>query len=230
MTKTAVITGAFGNLGAAVARTMKTAGYQVALLDFASTPTAQLAQEFEDSLLLGGVDLTKTDAANAAMSAIAGRFGRLDVLVNVAGGFRWETIETGSLDTWDLMYSMNLRSAVTACKAALPLMRSESGHRIINIGAGAAGKAGLGMGAYAASKAGVARFTEALAEELKDRCITVNAVLPAIIDTPQNRKDMPDADFSRWVSPQAIADTIAFLSSPQASAITGALIPVSNRC
>lgn len=230
MTRTVVITGAFGNLGTAVARNMRAAGYEVALLDFAPAPSKQLAQEFEDSLLLGGVDLTKTDAARAAMSAVVDRFGRLDILVNVAGGFRWEAVETGSLDTWDLMYSMNLRSAVTACKAALPLMHSESGHRIINIGAAAAGKAGFGMGAYAASKAGVARFTEALAEELKDRRITVNAVLPAIIDTPQNRKDMPDSDFSRWVPTQAIADTIAFLASPQASAITGALIPVSNRC
>jgi NAD(P)-dependent dehydrogenase (short-subunit alcohol dehydrogenase family) len=230
MTRTFVITGAFGTLGAAVARNMKEAGHQVALVDFAPATSTQLAQEFADSLLLGGVDLTKAAAANAAMAAVVDRFGRLDVLVNVAGGFCWEAFETGSLDTWDLMYSMNLRSAVTACKAALPLMCSETGSCIINIGAGAAGKAGFGMGAYAASKAGVARLTEALAEELKDRRITVNAILPAIIDTPQNRKDMPDADFSRWVPPQAIADTIAFLASPQASAITGALIPVSNRC
>jgi NAD(P)-dependent dehydrogenase (short-subunit alcohol dehydrogenase family) len=85
------------------------------------------------------------------------------------------------------------------------------------------------MGAYTASKAGVAKFTEALAEELKDRNITVNAVLPSTIDTPANRADMPTADFSRWVTPQAIADVIVFLLSGQARAVTGALIPVSGR-
>jgi NAD(P)-dependent dehydrogenase (short-subunit alcohol dehydrogenase family) len=104
------------------------------------------------------------------------------------------------------------------------------GGRIVNIGAGAAAsKAGVGMGPYSASKAGVAKFTEALADELKDHEITVNAVLPSIIDTPANRADMPDADFSRWVTTHAIADVIVFLLSEQARAMTGALIPVSGR-
>ena len=85
------------------------------------------------------------------------------------------------------------------------------------------------MGAYAASKAGVARFTEALAEELKDDRITVNAVLPSIIDTPPNRADMPTSDFERWVKPAQLADVIVFLLSDQAAAITGALLPVVGR-
>jgi NAD(P)-dependent dehydrogenase (short-subunit alcohol dehydrogenase family) len=111
--------------------------------------------------------------------------------------------------------------------AALPHLAS--GGRIVNIGANAAARAGLVMGAYTASKSGVARLTESLAEELKERGITVNALLPSIIDTPANRRDMPDADFSRWVKPEQLAATIVFLLSDEASAITGALIPVVGR-
>ena len=119
---------------------------------------------------------------------------------------------------------------MSTSRAALPHLIKRGGGRIVNIGAGAAAtKAGAGMGAYTASKAGVAKLTESLAEEVKDRGVTVNALLPSIIDTPANRADMPNADFSRWVAPRAIADVILFLLSDQASAVTGALIPVSGR-
>ena len=153
----------------------------------------------------------------------------IDGLVNVAGGFRWEKVEDGDIETWDQLYSMNLRTAVIASKAALPALLERGRGRIVNIGAGAAAKARAGMGAYTASKAGVQRLTEALSEELKDRGITVNAILPGTIDTPRNRLDMPDADFARWVTPAAIADVIAFLASDAAGAITGAAIPVFGR-
>jgi len=150
-------------------------------------------------------------------------------LVNVAGGFCFDKLDGGTLDSWDAMYRMNVRTAVVACKAVLPfLVRSGSG-RIINIGALGAAKATAGMGPYAASKAGVARLTEALAEELKDQGVTVNAVLPSILDTPRNRLDMPNADFSRWVAPSALASVIEFLLSDAAGAVTGALIPVAGR-
>ena len=163
------------------------------------------------------------------MNAVAAQLGGIDVLVNVAGGFRWETVLEGSPETWDFMYSLNLKTALNTCKAALPHLLARPFARIINIGAGAAVKAGAGMGAYAASKAGVAKLTEALSEELKDRFITVNAVLPSIIDTPANRADMPKADFGRWVKPQAIADLIVYLGSEAAAAITGASIPIQGR-
>jgi len=162
------------------------------------------------------------------VDAIVARFGRLDALVNIAGGFRWETLADGSLDTWNSLYELNLRTVVAACRAALPHLPSERG-RIVNIGANGAQKAGAGMGAYAASKAGVARLTEALAEELKERGITVNAVLPSIIDTPANRADMPKADFGKWVKPEQLADVIVFLLSEKSQAITGALLPVTGR-
>jgi NAD(P)-dependent dehydrogenase (short-subunit alcohol dehydrogenase family) len=182
----------------------------------------------EGAALFGDVDLSGDTGARAAEDAIVARFGRLDALVNIAGGFRWEPLAEGSLDTWNSLYELNLRTAVAACRAALPHLPSERG-RIVNIGAAGAQKAGAGMGAYAASKAGVARLTEALAEELKDRGITVNAVLPSIIDTPANRADMPKADFGKWVQPGQLADVIVFLLSAKAQAITGALLPVTGR-
>jgi NAD(P)-dependent dehydrogenase (short-subunit alcohol dehydrogenase family) len=218
------ITGAFGALGSAVVRSALAEGAQVAAIDRAPAPPTAL----EGAALFGDVDLSGDAGARAAVDAILARFGRLDALVNIAGGFRWEPLADGSLDSWNAMYELNLRTAVAACRAALPHLPSGRG-RIVNIGAAGAQKAGAGMGAYAASKAGVARLTEALAEELKDRGITVNAVLPSIIDTPANRADMPKADFTRWVQPEQLADVIVFLLSARAQAITGALLPVTGR-
>ena len=218
------ITGAFGALGSAVVRAALAEGAQVAAIDRASAPRTPL----DGAVLFGDVDLAGDAGAQAAVAAIVARFGRLDALVNIAGGFRWEPLAGGSLDTWNQLYELNLRTAVAACRAALPYLPDGRG-RIVNIGAAGAVKAAAGMGAYAASKAGVARLTEALAEELKDRGITVNAVLPSIIDTPANRADMPKADFSRWVAPEQLAEVIVFLLSSKAQAITGALLPVTGR-
>jgi NAD(P)-dependent dehydrogenase (short-subunit alcohol dehydrogenase family) len=226
----AVVTGAFGVLGAAVARAFAAHGYRVALLDMAVDPPAALQEELgEAHLLIGGVDLGQPEAARKAVAAAAMRFGGIDVLVNVAGGFRWELLQDGEVETWDELYAINLRTAVASCKAALPALLERGRGRIINVGAGAAARAAAGMGAYAASKSGVERLTEALAAELRDRGVTVNAVLPGIIDTPRNRADMPDADFSRWVAPEAIADVIVFLASDAARAVTGAAVPVFGR-
>ncbi len=225
--KVIAVTGGFGQLGLAVVQAALAAGAQVAALDRSKAPADPAA--LGAAIALGGLDIADADAAVQAMNQVAARFGGLDALVNIAGTFRWETLEQGSLDTWDMLYRVNLRSAVSASRAALPHLLKRGGGRIVNIGAGAAAKAGAGMGAYAASKAGVARLTEALAEELKDRGITVNAILPSIIDTPANRADMPKADFSRWVKPQAIAEVIVFLLSERASAVTGAAIPVPGR-
>ena len=226
----AVVTGAFGVLGAAVARAFAARGYRVALLDMAVDPPAALQEELgEAHLLIGGVDLGQMEAARKAVAAVAMRFGGIDVLVNVAGGFRWELLQDGEVETWDELYAINLRTAVASCKAALPALLERGRGRIVNVGAGAATRAGAGMGAYAASKSGIERLTEALAAELRDHGVTVNAVLPGIIDTPRNRADMPDADFSRWVAPEAIADVIVFLASDAARAVTGAAVPVFGR-
>jgi len=225
--KRVAITGAFGTLGTAVVGRALAEGALVAALDHAAAPKSP--SEFGDAVLIGGVDLADAQGAKSALAQAAEALGGLDALVNIAGGFAWEKIEGSSLDTWDRMFRMNLLTAVAASQAALPwVLKSPSG-RIVNIGAAGAIKAELGKGAYAASKSGVMRFTEALAEELKERGITVNALLPSIIDTPPNRADMPDADFARWVRPEQIGDAIVFLLSDRAQAITGALIPVVGR-
>ncbi len=224
MTRSIIVTGGFGVLGHTVAEVFAAAGDKVARIDFAASPREPIA----GTLDIGGVDLTDAGATAAALDKVAAAHGGIDVLVNIAGGFTWETLAEGSLESWAKMQAMNLTSNVTVTKLALPFLIKADEARVINIGAGAAIKAGMGMGAYTASKAGVHRLTEALAEELAGQGVTVNAVLPSIIDTPTNRADMPDADFSGWVTPAAIADVIAFLASPAARAITGALIPVTR--
>jgi NAD(P)-dependent dehydrogenase (short-subunit alcohol dehydrogenase family) len=223
--KRIAITGAFGSLGAAVVQTALAAGARVAAIDRAEAPPA--GTDLGAAGRFGGVDLADTAQAQNVIDEAAKALGGLDALVNIAGTFRFEKLADGGPDTWDLLYRINLRTAVAASKAALAHL--PDGGRIVNIGAAAALKAGAGMGAYAASKSGVMRFTESLAEELKPRNITVNALLPSIIDTPPNRKDMPKADFGKWVKPEQLADVIVFLLSDQASAITGALIPVTGR-
>jgi len=223
--KSNAVTGGFGVLGRAVGAALKAAGARAVLIDKASAP-ADLAS---DILALGGVDLTQPDPARQAIADAVSRCGGLDGLVNVAGGFHWETVEAGSVDTWDRMYALNLRTALLASQAALPHLLARGSGRIVNVGSFAAAHAGQGMGAYAASKAGVARLTEAMAEEFKDRGITVNAVLPSVIDTPANRADMPNADTGRWVAPSALAGVILFLLSDAAAPVTGALIPVKGR-
>ena len=224
MARSVIVTGGFGALGQAVAAAFAAQGDKVARVDFAdSSPSA-----LDGALDIGGVDLTDAAATQAALDKVVSANGGIDVLVNIAGGFAWETLEDGSIDTWAKMQSMNLMTAATITKLALPQLKQSSEGRIVNIGAGAAVKAGMGMGAYAASKSGVHRLTEALAEELAGSSVTVNAVLPSIIDTPTNRKDMPDADFSEWVKPEAIAGVILFLASSASGAVTGGLIPVTR--
>lgn len=226
--KAIVITGGFGSLGMATATFLIERGARVALIGRGAAPH-DLPAGVAEALCIGGVDLADPQAAHHALEEVNDRLGRLDALLNIAGAFRWETVADGDPASWDFMFEVNVKTALNASKAALPhLLRSGAG-RIVNMGAGAGLKAGVGMGAYGASKAGVARLTEALAEELKDKRVTVNAILPSVIDTPQNRKDMPDADFTRWVQAREIAALIAFLLSADAQAITGALIPVNGR-
>lgn len=228
MSRVYAVTGAFGVLGQAVARAAAEQGVRLALIDFAPAPPVGSPAGGE-VLALGGVDLTDTVQAGAAIEAAADRFGGLDVLINVAGGFRWETLEAGSWESWHKLFLMNVQTAANASRAAVPHLKRSGSGRIVNVGAASAVKASAGMGAYAASKAGVHKLTEALAEELKPDGVTVNAVLPSIIDTPANRADMPDADFAAWVAPQDLAAVMLFLASEEARAMTGALLPVTGR-
>jgi NAD(P)-dependent dehydrogenase (short-subunit alcohol dehydrogenase family) len=216
-----IVTGAGGALGRAVVEELARNEHRVAAVDLAALPPVpQVVGAFS------GVDLTNEAAVEETYSAAAAALGSVNWLVNVAGGFEWEPIDGGSLDTWGRMQRINLRTAVISCRAVLRHMTAGRG-AIVNVGAAGAVNPGLGMAPYAASKAGVMALTESLAEELKSRGIRVNAVLPTVMDTPTNRRDMPDADTSDWVHPSDAAKAIAFLLSDDAAAITGVGIKLS---
>jgi NAD(P)-dependent dehydrogenase (short-subunit alcohol dehydrogenase family) len=224
--KVFIATGAFGSLGPAVTDCLMSCGAKLALV---GRRPAVGVEYPAGALVYSGVDVSRQDAAAEVVARVFKETGRIDGLLNLAGGFQWGKLEGSTLESWDSMFRVNLLTAVASCQAVLPyLLRAKSGS-IVNVGAMGAIKAATGMGAYAASKAGVLKLTEALADEVKDHGITVNAVLPGTLDTPRNRADMPDADFTRWVSPRALAEVIAFLVSDAARAISGAALPVAGR-
>jgi NAD(P)-dependent dehydrogenase (short-subunit alcohol dehydrogenase family) len=222
--KVVVVTGALGALGKVVAESALARGAKVAGVDHAASRLPSTPDRIE----FGGVDLSDAAQARVAIDAVAAHFGRLDALINIAGGFAFEMVAEGEAKTWQRMYALNVLTALNASRAAIPYLTASASARIVNVGAMGALQAGAGMGAYAASKAGVHRLTEALAAECKGK-ITVNAVLPSTIDTPANRASMPSADFAKWVTPQELAEVILFLASDAASAVTGALLPVNGR-
>jgi NAD(P)-dependent dehydrogenase (short-subunit alcohol dehydrogenase family) len=222
--KVAIVTGASGSLGRAVAAALSSREWLTIGVDLAGEMPACGQAAF-----YGGVDLTDSVAVEQLVADINRLHGPVGGLANIAGGFHWQTVAEGDFATWHRLHALNLVTTLTASRAVLPRLRVQGG-AIVNVGAAAALKAASGMGAYAASKAAVARLTESLADEEKDHGVRVNAVLPSILDTPANRAEMPDADCSRWVAPDALAEVIAFLLSDGARAITGACLPVTGRC
>ncbi|WP_421849285.1 SDR family NAD(P)-dependent oxidoreductase [Novosphingobium sp.] len=224
MPRSVVITGGFGALGTHVSRAFLALGDYVSRVDVAPSSAIPLVggRDFP------GVDLTDDEACARTVAAIVSAFGGIDVLINVAGGFVWETLDGGSSASWQRMFAMNVLTTGMMTKAALPALLESPAGRVINVGANAAVHSEAGMGAYAAAKAGVHRQTESLAAELVATRVTVNAVLPSIIDTPGIRAAMPAADTSQWVEPEAIADVMVFLASPAGRSISGALIPVTR--
>jgi NAD(P)-dependent dehydrogenase (short-subunit alcohol dehydrogenase family) len=230
--KVVMITGAAGNLGAAVAGGFAGLGARLALLDHSAERLARTRDDLDlpSTTLLLQTDLTSADSVVTAVDRTIAQFGRIDVLANVAGGFTMGPAlhETADED-WDLMMHLNLRSVFNTCRAVVPHMLRRGGGRIVNVSARAALEGKARMGPYCASKAAVLTLTESLAAELKLDGINVNCILPGTIDTPQNRAAMPDADFSRWVPPAALADVVIFLASEASRAVTGAAIPVYGR-
>lgn len=228
--KVALITGATGNVGPAVARALAEKGASLALTGTRQSALDELYADLKDAQLVGGIDITQPEGIGKLVAAVKDRWGRIDILVNVAGTFKGGTpVHETPLETWDLLMNLNARSVFLICQAVVPVMLAGGGGRIVNIGARPAVGAGSGNGAYAASKSAVIRLTEAMAAELKNQGVNVNCVLPSIIDAEANRRDMPNADFSKWVAPEALADVIAFLCSDGARAIHGAAIPVYGR-
>jgi NAD(P)-dependent dehydrogenase (short-subunit alcohol dehydrogenase family) len=229
MSDLVVVTGAFGVLGRALCTRLELAGYGVLMVDSEPAVPADWPAALETQRCVYGVDLRSAQDTATALTEALGDFGGAYALVNIAGGFAYESFSGGKTETWDAMYETNLKTAVNATQAVLPFLLERKRGRIINVGAGAAVKATTGMGAYAAAKAGVQKLTEALADELKTKNIQVNAVLPSILDTPRNRADMPDADFSTWVTADSLSKVIAFLLSAASADITGACLPVNGR-
>ena len=215
-----VVTGAAGALGRAVVDQFAHNGASVAQLDIVG---------IDNSHYSAVCDLTDSQSCSKAVQAIVDTLGKIDVLANIAGGFSMgEMVHECSDETWDFMFGLNARSVLNMTRAVVPLMLLRQYGKIINIGARAGLRGAPNMAAYSASKSVVMRLTESLAEELKEKRINVNAILPSIIDTDRNRNDMPNADFDRWVSPEAVARVVAFLASSTADPIHGALLPVEG--
>jgi NAD(P)-dependent dehydrogenase (short-subunit alcohol dehydrogenase family) len=225
-----VLAGASGNLGQAVVRAFHAANARLVLLDRAPDRLPQLFPELAgdaEHLLLGSVYVTDDASVATAVETTLARFGRIDVLVNTVGGYRaGQAVHATPPETWDFMLNLNARTAFILSRAVTPTMLAQGGGKIVHVASRAALAGSANAAAYSASKAALLRLVESQAEELKASNINVNCVLLGTIDTPQNRQAMPKADFSRWVSPQAIADVILFLASDAARAVHGAAMPV----
>ena len=222
--KTVMVTGASGNLGRAVAQAFAERGARLVLLDLKKNNV----EESETRLFLE-TNLFDPDSVDAVVAKAAERFGRIEVLCNIAGGFRMGSpVHETSDGDWDFLFDVNARSVLYTARAVVPRMLKAGGGKIVNIGAFAAHRGAADMGAYIASKSAVIRLTESMALELRDKNINVNCVLPTIIDTPENRAAMPDADPRRWVAPKDLAAVIVFLASDAARAIHGAALPVAG--
>ena len=226
---TVVVTGATGNLGRAVAGAFATQGANLVLIDRRRERLAAAFGSEDARRLFVSADLLDRAQVEAAVQAAVERFNRLDVLCNIAGGFRMGTAvhETSDQD-WDFLFDVNVRTLRNCVRAVVPHMLARGGGKIINVGAASAQKGVAQMGAYCAAKGAVILITEAMAAELREKNINVNCVLPTIIDTPENRTAMPNGDPARWVAPSDLAKLFLFLASPDAHAIHGAAVTISG--
>ena len=227
--RTVMITGAAGNLGRAVADAFAQRGANLVLVDLKKEALESVFHADDPKRLLAPTNLLDQAQVDATTQEAIERFRRVDVLANLAGGFRMgEQVHATSDTTWNFLLDLNARTLLHAVRAVVPRMLEQQGGKIVNVGAFAAQKGAAQMGAYVAAKSAVIRLTETLAAELRDKNINVNCVLPTIIDTPENRAAMPDADPARWVAPADLASVIVFLASGDARAIHGAALPVTG--
>ena len=229
----ALITGGAGNLGAAAARAFYHVGARVAVLDrHRQTTTQVLGQDVPEGEHCAYVTGNLLDEVSVAemVTEVFNRFGRIDILLNTAGGYRAGTpLHTTPNETWDLMMNLNARSVFLMSRAVVPHMLAAGRGKIVNVAARAALQGTADAGPYVASKMAVIRLTETLAAELADHGINVNCILPGSMDTPDNRAAQPEADFSRWVTPESMAQVILFLASDLAKDINGAAVPIYGR-
>lgn len=228
--QTFIVTGAAGNLGAAIAQKLAEGGAALALADMNAEQLARFARTIGgDPLLIAGADVRAKDGAQRVADETLARFGRIDGLANTVGAFKVANVTDGADADWRRLMDLNALSALLLSQAVLPAMRRQGYGRIVHIAAGAGAKAFAGASVYSASKAALMRITEAISEEHKADGVTANCIAPGTIDTPQNRAAMPDADTSKWVAPADIAAVAAFLLSREAGAVTGAAVPVTGK-
>jgi NAD(P)-dependent dehydrogenase (short-subunit alcohol dehydrogenase family) len=228
-----LITGATGELGPPVAQVFAAQGDRLALAARGRAGLETVAQKLglsADRVLLQPADVTREEQVNALVQATLARWGRIDVLLNLAGGYQ-AGILVAEMDSafWDRLLNLNLRSVFLVCRAVVPHMLQQGGGKVVNVAARAGLQGRAKSSAYAVAKGGVILLTQSLAEEVKHSGVNVNVVLPSIIDTARNREENPKADFARWVTPEQLAAVILFLCSDTASAINGATIPVYGR-
>lgn len=229
----AVITGGTGGLGGAVTRAYLDRGGPVVvtyIIDAEADQMRRDSPEIGGRLTLEKIDVTDPAAVGKLVRATTERYGQIDYLVNLVGGWMggprvWETSDAD----FERMLTMNLRTAFVCCRAVLPGMVERNFGRVVNVSSRTARLVGLGQAPYAVSKAGIITLTETLALEVQDSDINVNCIMPSTIDTPANRQAMPGSDFSRWVKPAQLASVISWLTTPGAAAINGAAIPVYGR-
>jgi len=230
-----VVTGATGNLGHAVVRAYLEAGAHVAIPVRDSAKANDLRAELgvlagaegDPKVLIADADVADRASMDAFVERVLRAWGRLDVLASLAGGFG--TGPADDLAKIDALWQQNVATVVVPAAACLVPMRARGYGRIVSVAAGSAVKAGRNTAGYAMAKGAVVRWTEALAAETKDQGITANAILPGTIDHPVNRANMPKADPKTWVQPAEAAALILFLTSSEASGITGAAIPITGR-
>lgn len=227
--RTVLITGASGNLGQAVASVFSTRGANLVLIDVKGKALHEKFKGDAERHLLLAVDLLSQQQVDTAVNQAIERFRRIDVLANIAGGFRMgDPVHATSDGTWNFLFDINVRTMLNMTHAVVPRMLEHGGGKIVNVGAFSAQKGVAQMGAYVAAKSAVIRLTESLSAEVRDQNINVNCVLPTTIDTPENRASMPKADPKRWVVPEDLANVIVFLASDDARAIHGAALPVTG--
>jgi len=221
--KVALITGAKGGLGGDVTKAFLQAGATVA-----GVSRSIQASDFSDARFSAfPAELSDGGAARKLAEDVAGRLGKIDILVHLVGGFvGGQPIHETDDATLDRMLDENLMSTFHILRAVIPHMRNRGVGRILAIGSRAAVEPSPGAGAYAASKAALVSLIRTIAAENKDRCISANVVLPGTMDTPKNRKAMPQADYSKWVQPAQVASLLVALAADSASQISGAVIPI----
>jgi NAD(P)-dependent dehydrogenase (short-subunit alcohol dehydrogenase family) len=228
----ALVTGGTGALGRAVVKRLASDGAFVHVPWIVEREVAELKSylgKLASKVTLHSADVTDEASVRALFRQIAERSKRLDILANICGGFAYAALEETDAATWKRMLDMNATSAFLCCRAASPLMKKSGGGRIVNVAAGPALNRGAAMmSAYAASKAAVLNLTYSLSEELRPAKITVNAIVPTIIDTPANRSAMPKADTSAWLKPEEIAEVIGFLASDAARIVTGTAVALNK--